>query len=542
MEAVDEQTKVARRRRRGCSLAYSPAPWTLPRGSEAADVNALLEAHGISKTFGDVKVLQEVDVLIQPGEVAALVGHNGSGKSTLIKILAGFHSPDAPTLGRVDGDPFKLGNYESAHAAGLRFVHQDLGLADSLDAVDNLAMVADYPRRRGIRTIAWRHARRRATRILSSLGYDIPVNTPVGKLSQVERTGIAIARGLQDWPGAAKVIVLDEPTATMPAAEAARLFDVVHRLREQGLGVLYVTHHLDEVIQMADSVTVLRDGRQIVTRPVAGLSHAEIVELMLGRQLAAAAEESQHVVAASAQAVLKVEHLSTGVLRDISLTVQRGETVGVAGITGSGHHELLEAIAGAVQRKGSVEVAGTAVPPNRPHRAVRAGLAFVPDDRQRNSIVPGFDLQANMTASGVREFVRRGLLSMRAEQSEAMHWIDQLDVRPADPQAQITALSGGNQQKAVVGRWLRRSPKVMVLIEPTQGVDVGARASIYAALKRALEAGGVLLSSSDADELAALCDRVLILRRGRLIGELSRSDVSAEVIESMVLGAGTAVL
>jgi ribose transport system ATP-binding protein len=361
----------------------------------------------------------------------------------------------------------------------------------------------------------------------------------VGDLSPVERTGIAIGRALQDWPGAAKVIVLDEPTATMPAAEASRLFEVVRRIRAQGLAVLYVTHHLDEVLELGDSVTVLRDGREIATRPVGGLIHQELVELMLGHAMQSHSPVLSAEVRESDEPVLRVSSLSAQTVTDVSVVVGRGEIVGVAGITGSGCDELLQAIVGDIPRSGSVEIDGKPVPANRPHLAVRAGLAYVPADRQRNSIIPSVDVRSNVTASGVKEFVHRGLLSGKAEQQEVQRWINLLAVRPNDPDAPVTSLSGGNQQKVVMARWLRRSPKIMVLIEPTQGVDIEARESIYAALRSTLQTGGVLLSSSDSDELAALCDRVVILRRGQLVTELSGSEITAENIESACL-AGSA--
>jgi ribose transport system ATP-binding protein len=263
------------------------------------------------------------------------------------------------------------------------------------------------------------------------------------------------------------------------------------------------------------------------------------VELMIGHAMRSHSPVVSAGGVEGGEPVLRVSNLSAQTVANVSLAVGRGEIVGVAGITGSGYDELLQAIVGDIPRSGSVEIGGKPVPANRPHLAVRAGLAYVPADRQRNSIIPGVDVRSNVTASGVKEFVRRGLLSGRAEQQEVRQWINLLEVRPNDPDAPVTSLSGGNQQKVVMARWLRRSPKIMVLIEPTQGVDVEARESIYAALKSTLRTGGVLLSSSDSDELAALCDRVVILRRGQLVTELSGSEITAENIESACL-AGSA--
>jgi ribose transport system ATP-binding protein len=503
----------------------------------ASSAEPALEVRGVSKSFARVVVLDDVDLVVRPSSVHALVGHNGSGKSTLIKLLAGYHAPDQANVASSFGKPFGLGDHVAAARAGLRFVHQDLGLVEDLDTVDNLALGPGYPRRPG-GTIRWREAARRGRAAMTALGYDIDVTRPVGQLTAAERTGVAIARALQGWSGSPAVVVLDEPTAAMPAPEVQRLLEALRRLRAQGLGIVYVSHHIDEILELADDITVLRNGHVVAARPAEGLSHADLITTIVGRPLSrAAGTNARSSAPASDLPVLQVDELSTDRVRAVSFTVARGEIVGLAGIAGSGRDELLPAIAGARERKGGVRVTGQLVPSRRPHAAIRAGLGFVPADRRRAALFPALDVRANLTISGLERYVRFGLLNQRAETRDAVGRLHELDVHPLKPHAPILTLSGGNQQKIVVDRWLRRQPNVLLLDEPAQGVDIGARQGIYAELQRAAAAGrGVLISSADSDELAAVCDRVLILVHGVIAGELRRPHLDASTIDAVSLG------
>lgn len=508
----------------------------MPPDSE--DGPPALEVRGVTKSFAGVLVLRDVNLVIRPSSVHALVGHNGSGKSTLIKALAGFHSPDAVVTGTAFGRPFLLGDHAAASRAGLRFVHQDLGLVEQLSTVENLALGPGYPRRAG-GTIRWRDATRRTAAAMSALGYEVDVTLPVGALSASERTAVAIARALERWSGEPSVVVLDEPTAAMPTSEVRRLFATVERLREQGLGILYVTHHLDEILELADDVTVLRNGSVVMSRPAAGLTHDGLVTAIVGRELASTMHT--HVaaeVSPSHQAVLEIEDLSTPHVRGATFSLAAGEIVGLAGVTGSGRDEMLPAIFGAIGRTGTVRIGGTEVPAGRPRAAIKAGLGFVPANRRRAAVLPAFDAAQNITVSGLRRHVRWGLLDHRREDADAREWLDRLDVLPAVPRAPILTLSGGNQQKVMIGRWLRRRPSIFALDEPTQGVDIGARQTIYQALRQAAEAGdGVLISSSDSDELAATCHRVIVFARGRIVAELTGAQLEAQHIDAVSLDA-----
>ena len=508
----------------------------------SASDSAALSVEGVRKSFASVTVLHDVDLLVRPGSVHALVGHNGSGKSTLIKALAGFHAPDRPVTGEVFGEQFTVGDHASAAGVGLRFVHQDLGLVEEMSTTDNLALGTGYPRMLGA-LVRRRRAASRARKAMVALGYDVDVNVPVGSLSSAERTGVAIARALQGWSGKPAVVVLDEPTASMPAAEVQRLFEAVRRLREQGLGVVYVSHHLDEILELADDVTVLRNGKVVLSRTVSGLTHDDLVTAIVGRSLAAEMHRPGSAGTRPAgDPVLTVDRLETSTLGGISFTVAPGEIVGVAGIVGSGRDDVVPCIAGALPRNGTVSVGAHLVSPGRPKAAISAGIGVLPADRRRVAVLPTFAASWNLTVSGVQRYVRYGLLNRRAEASDVAAWFDKLDVTPRNPQAPILTLSGGNQQKVMVGRWLRCSPKVLALDEPTQGVDVGAQATIYRLIDQVAKTGsGILISSSDGDELAAVCHRVLVLAHGRVIAELSGPDVDAERIDALCLESAGAV-
>ena len=503
--------------------------------SDKGAAQAALDVRQVRKSFAGVEVLKGVDLVVRPSSVHALIGHNGSGKSTLIKALAGFHSPDEHVTGTAFGTPFTLGDHASAARAGLRFVHQDLGLVEPLSIVDNIALGTGYPlRRTGI--IGWRAAYRRSRAAMESLGYDVDVTVPVVHLSAAERTGVAIARALQSWSGEPSVVVLDEPTASMPAAEAQRLFKAIDHLRRQGLGIVFVSHHLDEILAVADDVTVLRNGDAVLRRQVAGLTHEDLITAVVGRELAGLMTAPLHDAEATGGKVLTVDGLRTPGVHGVSFSVSAGEIVGIAGIVGSGRDSVLPAIAGAVAREGTVTVQSSIVPANRPRAAIRAGLGFVPANRRRAAVLPTFDSASNLTVSGLGQYLHRGLLNRRAEAADANAWFERLDIAPRKPKAPILTLSGGNQQKVMVGRWLRRQPALLALDEPTQGVDVGAQQAIYQFLHQAAEAeNGVLISSSDGDELAAICHRVLVFVKGRIAAELTGAEVEAERIDALSL-------
>ena len=495
-------------------------------------MTAALTVTNMSKSFAGPRVLDGVSLSVEPGEIRALVGENGSGKSTLIKILAGFHLPDEGSA-EVDGQSLLLGHGEASEALGLRFVHQDLGLVNNLDAVDNIALGVGYPSFRG--RIRWRQERKRTRAALAELGYKFDVRRPAGSLAMSERTALAVARALAPRHSAAKVLILDEPTANLPAAEAQRLFELAKRVADSGVAVMFVSHHFDEVFELAQSVTVLRDGKHVITRPVAGLTEDQLIELVIGREI-------EHVVhdakaAERRDVVLQVTGLGCDVLNNVDLAVHAGEIVGVAGITGSGRDEVATALFGGTDRTGEVMINGTSVPKQRPDQAMAMGMGLVPAERHANAAFMTSTLRENITVVRPALHWRNGILRKGRERSDVAVWLERLDVRPRNSEFAMSDLSGGNQQKVVLARWLRLNPKVLILNEPTQGVDIGAKSDIHKLIDQAAAEGtAVLVISTDHEELVRLCHRVLVLRRGKIADEISGSRMDHDLITAATIG------
>jgi ribose transport system ATP-binding protein len=498
----------------------------------------VLTVNNLSKSFAGPLVLDDVSLTIEPGEVRALVGQNGSGKSTLIKILAGFHTPNSGTV-EVNGEPLHFGVGSASDALGMRFVHQDLGLVDNLDTADNLALGgAGYASYGGIKSgvIRWRVERKRARKALDDLGYDFDIKRPVGTLAMSERTAVAIARALAVRATPTKLLVLDEPTANLPAAEAQRLYTLTRRVAESGIAVVFVSHHFDEVFELSNSVTVLRDGKLVTTCPVKGLTEEGLIELVVGRPLEHVVHDVRTVERAAV--LLEVDGLSTeGILSDVSLAVHAGEIVGVAGITGSGRDEIAPAIFGGMHRQGVVKVDGLEVARQRPDLAVAAGLGLVPAQRHENAAFMSASLRENITVTKPGVHFKGGLLRRSSERADVNVWLERLDVRPNNSEFAMSDLSGGNQQKVVICRWLRMEPKVLILDEPTQGVDVGAKADIHDLVDKAAASGtAVLVASTDHEELVRLCHRVLVVRRGRIVDEMSGARLDPDAITAVTIG------
>jgi ribose transport system ATP-binding protein len=499
-----------------------------PSGS-IAEPPALSVRH-VSKTFGAQRALDDVALDVGRGEIHALVGANGSGKSTLVKIVAGYHEPDPGAGGEVLGQPFALGSGAAARAAGLRFVHQNLGLVERMSVADNFRLEGG---RGGLRPIARKAERADATTALNRLGYDIAPTRMVAELVESERTAVAVARAL-DHVELVRLLVLDEPTASLPGPEVDRLFTAIRRVAAAGTAILFISHHLDEVLGLADAVTVLRDGRRVATTHVGELSHDSLVELMLGRQLMKATALHERLLesdAAPRSSRLVVSKVFGTSVERIDLEVRPGEVLGIAGLTGSGREEIAGLITGRLARGGEVRVDGHEVPPGDPRAAVERGLCYVPADRAAQALLRVANVRENLTLPKLGPPLL-GLLARRPEKRDAQRWVGELDVRPPETEKTVSELSGGNQQKVVMARWLRVEPAVLVLDEPTQGVDVGSKADIHALVERAAAAGSaVVMCSTDADELARLATEVVIMRRGRIGVRLTGHDINTEQIE-----------
>ncbi len=477
---------------------------------------ALLQVRGLSKTFPGLKALDDVSLEVSSGEIVALVGQNGSGKSTLVKVLAGVHQPDP-------GAEIVLGEDGQA---GLHFIHQDLGLVGQLSTIENFDL-GHALGRGALKPAPVRAEARRAAELVAGFGAEIDVYAPVERLSAAERAIVAIARALDGWEHDRNVLVLDEPTASLHGEEVDKLFVAVRRVAERGAGVIFISHRLDEVMNIADRVVCLRDGRLIADVPRGGYDHDDLVELIAGAALAAAEEVAQ--LRDLGEPVLNAKGIRAGTIADLDLALHKGEILGVSGVLGSGREEVAATLFGS--NDGTVEeleVDGKAVGRLDPRRAIAAGVAYVPGDRHRDGAVIKMTVRENMTLPRLRPLQRLfGRLDQREERAEVDRWIERVAVRPAEPERALELFSGGNQQKVVLAKWLRNEPKALLMDEPTQGVDVGAKAGIFELIANAAAAGaGVLVCSSDAKELALICDRVLVMRDGRLVAEVTRSQLS----------------
>lgn len=506
----------------------------------------ILRVGGVSKTFGATRALRDVNLSFPAGSVTALLGENGSGKSTLVKILAGLLQPDdegasVEVAGRRLPSPLTP---ESSRQAGFAFVHQDLGLVDELTVADNVALsygflaAATAPVRR-------RAERQRTGRLLGRFGVDADPDWLVADLSPSQKTMLAVARAF----GAAdesftRVVVLDEPTAALTAESVERVLEAIRQARRDGTAVILVSHRLEEVRQIADRTAVLRDGEVVAEQSLEGLSAERLIELMLGHRLARATEATQARTPANerpaAQAVLSARGLSGPRLRDVDLELYPGEVLGVAGLQGCGRSELARVVAG-VQRPLAGEVTIGTWHTNGfrgPHEAIAAGIVCVPQDRRAAGVILDLSLRENLTLGDLAP-VRRGLsLSRTKERDEARRLIEQFDIRPGDPELALRHFSGGNQQKTAIARTLRLDPQVLVLDEPTQGIDIGARDEIGRLVRDLCSRGvAVLLASSDGDELIELADRVLVLDRGAVSTTLGRGELTRERL-ALATGAG----
>jgi len=470
--------------------------------------------------FGSTTVLHGVDLELRAGEVHALVGQNGAGKSTLVKALTGVN-PLAAGFVEVGGARVEFAGPEDARRRGLEIVYQDQPLALHLTVAENMFLGRE-PLRSGLLDRA--AMRRRADEVLQRVRADCLPDDVVGDLTPTQRVQVSIAAALAASP---RVLVLDEPTAALGSAESAPVFDLIRAARGDGVAVLYISHRLHEITSLADQVTVLRDGRRTSSSPAAGMSVEDLIAAMVGRDLDALFPDVPHT---PGEVLLEVDGLRSGELvRDLDLRLRSGEVVGLAGLVGSGASETLLALFGDRRSTGSVRLAGREAQAGGPRAAVRRGVALVPEERRTEALFPGLPVRTNLTASSLARHARRGVLSRRRESGTADDLARRLGIVPASPGVDVATLSGGNQQKVVVGRWLARGGRLYLVDEPTAGVDVAAKAEIYRHLGE-LAAGGaaVLVVSSDFEELLGLCDRVLVVRDGAVTDDYPRGTIDED--------------
>lgn len=496
--------------------------------------NPALTVRGVSKSFGATRALQDVSFEVRRGEIHALLGGNGSGKSTLIKILAGVLSADegAVGVGSVVADATGV-TPGFARAAGLRFVHQQSSTFEHLTVTENLFIDGSFGTAMG--PIQWGRLRRETKQILARFEIDAAPNDELGSLGPATQTMVAIARALRQQGDEPGILVLDEPTASLPASEVERLLSALRRFASEGHSIIFVTHRLEEVLAAADTITILRDGMLVKTIPKAQTDHGGLVELILGRKLNSLAPAASSVMAKDE--LLTLEAVAGGPVREMNLQVRRGEVVGLAGLTGSGRSSVLHMVFGTCQpASGNIRLEGQPVSFRSPAAAMRAGVGLVPENRAREAAFSELSISQNMSMAVIPSYFRVGALRRRRELADSRALSADFFVKSAGPSAPLSSLSGGNQQKVVLARWLRRDPSLLLLDEPTQGVDVGAKFEIWELIRRQVERGmGVLVASSDFEELAAACDRVLVVREGRVVAEVSGAELTDSNLEHLTL-------
>jgi ribose transport system ATP-binding protein len=505
----------------------------------ATTETALVELSGFAKTFATRTVLRDFDLTLAPGEIHGLVGHNGSGKSTLIKLLSGFHEPDAGARLVVRGTAIDLPLRPGmSRRLGFGFVHQDLGLVETGTVLENL-LIGRFELGRGLR-IRWGAERKRVAAELEWIGLRVAPDAQISELSQVDRALVAILRALEQLRSVPRgLLVLDEPTAYLPRPGVDRLFSAVRDVSARGHAVLFVTHKLEEVLGLADRVTVLRDGQRTAQSATAGLTEQQLVEWILGHEADVGRQLSHDPTGPT---LLAVDGLTGRGIEDLSLNVAAGEVVGVTGLLGSGADELPYMLFGAKRAAGGhATIAGKRLDlaTLRPVAAIEAGLALMPANRARDGGVAGASLLENLTLPTLGRYWTRGRLRHRPQESRVTEMLRLFDVTPPEPHRPFGTLSGGNQQKALLAKWFERRPDLFLVHEPVQGVDVGARVQILAHIRTAAAEGmSFLLVSVEYEDLVEVCDRVLVMRRGRVGAELSGDELTVDRVAAACLAPG----
>jgi ABC-type sugar transport system ATPase subunit len=490
---------------------------------------SLLEIRGLSKQFGPTRALDDVSVTLRAGEIRALLGENGAGKSTLVKIISGEYPYRDGSIS-LDGEPYRPRSPVEAEKRGIVRVAQEPSTVPDLTVAEN-TFLGHLQHRRGV--IRWGRLQADARALYDRLGIPIDISARAASLSLAQQQLVAIASALVHD---ARLLIMDEPTSTISETETRALFVLLRQLRDSGVSILFISHRLHEVFELAEQVTVMRDGRVVGERVATHTSPAELVSLMVGRGLERPAPRSEGSLGPP---VLEVRNLSRrGAFRGVSFEIAPGEIVGVAGLTGSGRSELARAIFGAEPAEsGSVLVGGKPVTLKTPRDAIAAGIGYVPEDRKLDGLALSLPVRVNVSVLRLKSISRFGFVRRGVERLLATRLVEQLDVRPRNPEARARTLSGGNQQKVVIGRWLAESLRILLMDEPTRGVDVGAKAEIHKLMRALAEEGmAILMISSEMDEIIAVPDRVIVMHEGVVTGEFSREAVTEEAIVSAASG------
>ncbi len=483
----------------------------------------LLSLRHVAKSFGGARALAEASLDLFGGRVTALIGENGAGKSTLVKILAGYHAPDAGEI-VLDGKPVRIDSPRAAEEFGIAVVHQECVVFDNLSVAENLFVSAKHA---ASRWIDWRGMRARARTVLDSMHCELDPDARVGTLSTAQKHIVQIARALT---ADARVLILDEPTASLSHAEAEELFRIARDLRDKGCAVLFISHKFEEIYRLADRYSVFRDGVAVGEGDLRDIDRNELIRMMVGREIAQLFPKTS---TPTAQERLRVEKLSrVGEFAEVSFEAKAGEILGIYGLVGAGRSELAHALFGLVPfDSGAVIVDGVQVAMNSAADALRAGFAYVPEDRQHQGAILPFSIAQNVALPNLRSLSKRGWFRVQLEHELAADWIARLAIKAQTPAQQLQELSGGNQQKVVIAKWLARKPRILILDEPTRGIDVGAKAAVHAVTSEFAQQGNtVILISSDLPEVLAMSDRIVVMRRGRVRRIFDRTDANSEDI------------
>lgn len=485
----------------------------------------ILEIKDLSKAFPGVKALESVSLSVREGEVHALVGENGAGKSTLIKILSGAYQKDSGEV-IFEGESITSQNPHHAQQLGISTIYQEFNLAPNLSVTENI-LTGQLPMRGMI--VDWSEAKRRATEILQRLGVTMRMDQPVGKLPVADKQLVEIAKALAHK---SRLLIMDEPSAVLGEKEMEKLYQVVRSLKADGIAIIYISHRLVEIFDIADRVTVMKDGRYVGTRNVSEVTMGELVKMMIGRELKDVYPKRKKELG---DVIMEVNHLSRpGVLEDVSFTLRAGEIIGIAGMRGSGRTELARAIFGADPHVGTLSLFGKTTAIKSPQDAIRRRLALATEDRKAEGLFLQSSMRNNITVSGLKDISWGGfVIRKRLELANVLRLIKTMSIKTPGPDFPVANMSGGNQQKVILARWLNIGAKVLLLDEPTRGIDVGSKSEIYQLMAQLAEEGvGLIMVSSELPEILGMSDRILVMHDGKMVKELERSEASEEVIMS----------
>jgi ABC-type sugar transport system ATPase subunit len=489
-------------------------------------IQSVIQMQEIAKHFMGVQALDRVDFEVYPGEIVGLVGENGAGKSTLIKILSGVYQPDAGTIS-LHGQPVSISSPHAAQQLGIVTIHQELALVPYLSVAENIFLNREPRRIAAVGMVDFSLMRREAERLLAGLGVHIRGDTKVSELTVAAQQMVEIARAISRR---ATIILMDEPTSALSSRETQALLQLMQHLKANGVAVVFVSHRLDEVLQIADRIIVMRDAQRVTTMPIAEATEEKIIQSMVGRSVGLFPKQAAEIK----DVALEVRNLSgrNGV-RDVSFSVRKGEILGLAGLVGAGRTETARLLCGADRKaSGTVLIDGQEVTINKPADAVKYGIGWVPEDRKGQGLILGMDVKQNITLTVIKRLANLiGTISGKREWAVAGHYVQALAIATPDIGQIVGRLSGGNQQKVVLAKWLAAEPKILILDEPTRGIDVGAKAEVHALMSRLAQQGmAIVMISSEMPEIIGMSDRVIVLCQGRVTGEFSRAELSQEKI------------